>query len=44
MVREKLLENEFFSRSGKTQGILWLVREILKGLRKSEKVSDFENK
>ena len=28
MVREKLMENEFFSRSGKNQGILWMVREI----------------
>ena len=27
-VREKYLENEFFSRSGKSQGILWMVREI----------------
>ena len=28
MVREKYLENEIFSRSGKSQGILWMVREI----------------
>ena len=27
MVREKYLENEFFSRSGKSQGILWMARE-----------------
>ena len=27
-VREKYLENEIFSRSGKSQGILWMVREI----------------
>ena len=27
-VREKSLENEFFSRSGKSQGILILIREI----------------
>ena len=27
-VREKCLENEFFSRSGKCQGILWMAREI----------------
>ena len=27
-VREKSLENEFFSRSGKSQGISILVREI----------------
>ena len=30
MVREKSLENEFFSRSGKSQGISVLAREILK--------------
>ena len=34
----------FFPGQEKTQGILWLVREILKGLRKSGKVRDFENK
>ena len=28
MVREKYLENEIFSRSGKSQGILWMAREI----------------
>ena len=28
MVREKYLKNETFSRSGKNQGILWMVREI----------------
>ena len=27
-VREKDLENEIFSRSGKSHGILWLAREI----------------
>ena len=27
-VREKYLENEIFSRSGKSQGILWMAREI----------------
>ena len=27
-VREKYLENEIFSRSGKSQGILWMSREI----------------
>ena len=27
-VREKYLENEIFSRSWKSQGILWMVREI----------------
>ena len=36
-VREKYLENEIFSRSGKSQGILWMVREIYKGLGKSGK-------
>ena len=30
MVREKSLENEIFSRSGKSQGISILVREIKK--------------
>ena len=35
MFRGKYLENEFFSRSGKSQGILWLVRETWKGLVKS---------
>ena len=35
MVREKLLENEIFSRSGKSQGILWMVREIWKVNEKS---------
>ena len=28
MVREKYLENEIFSKSGKSQGILWMAREI----------------
>ena len=27
-VREKYLENEMFSRSGKSKGILWMAREI----------------
>ena len=36
-VREKYLENEIFSRSGKSQGILLMVREIKKGLGKSRK-------
>ena len=36
-VREKLMENEFFSRSGKNQGILWMVREKWKGLGVSGK-------
>ena len=34
-VREKYLENEIFSRSGKSQGILWLARETKKRLGKS---------
>ena len=34
-VREKYLENEIFFRSGKSRGILWVVREIEKGLEKS---------
>ena len=34
-VREKYLENEIFSRSGKRQGILLMAKEIKKGLRKS---------
>ena len=36
-VREKYLENEIFSRSGKSQGILWMAREIEKGLGMSGK-------
>ena len=36
-VREKCLENENFSRSGKSQGMLWMVREIEKGLGKTGK-------
>ena len=28
MVKEKYLENENFSMSGKSQGILWMSREI----------------
>ena len=34
-VREKLMENEIFSRSGKNQGILWMVGEIWKGIGES---------
>ena len=30
------MENEIFSRSGKSQGILWMAREIKKGHEKSE--------
>ena len=43
-VREKYLENEIFSRSGKSQGILWMVREIRKDLASQGKVREFENK
>ena len=32
--REKVLENEKFSRSGKSQRITFLVREILKKMKK----------
>ena len=34
----KYQENEIFSRSGKNQGILWMAREIWKGLGKSGKL------
>ena len=37
MVREKYLENECFSRSGKSQGIFWMARDIYKELEKSRK-------
>ena len=40
MVREKSLEIQIFSRSGKSQGISILVREIKK---KVGKVREFEN-
>ena len=40
-VREKCLENEIFSRSGKIHGILWMAREIWKGLGKSGKSQGF---
>ena len=36
-VREKVLENEKFSRSGKSQGIIFSVREIKKKRKKSWK-------
>ena len=36
-VREKVLENEIFSRSGKSQGITFSVREIKKKRKKSWK-------
>ena len=40
-VRKKYLENEIFSRSGKSQGILWLAMEIWKGLG-TQCIFDFE--
>ena len=43
-VREKYLENEIFSRSGKSQGILWMAREFRKDLESHGKVREFENK
>ena len=43
-VREKVLENEKFSRSGKSQGNTFSVREILKKNEKSQgKVREFQN-
>ena len=42
-VRENYLENEIFSRSGKSQGILWMAREI-KDLESQGKVREFEKK
>ena len=44
MIREKYLENEIFSRSGKSHGISWMVREIRKDLESQGKVREFENK
>ena len=44
MVRKKCLENETFSRSGKNQGILWMVRKFRKALESLGKVREFENK
>ena len=43
MVREKVLENEKFSRSGKSQGITFSVREILKKMKSHGKVRKFQN-
>ena len=43
-VREKVLENEKISRSGKSQGITFSIREILKKNEKSHgKVREFKN-
>ena len=42
-VREKVLENEKFSRSGKSQGITFSVREILIKMKKvMEKSGNFK--
>ena len=43
-VREKFLENEIFPRSGKSQGILWMAREIRKDFKSQGKVREFGNK
>ena len=43
MVKEKSLENEIFSRSGKSQGISISVREILKNDKSQGNVREFEN-
>ena len=43
VVREKFLENEKFCRSGKSQGITFSVREILKKMKKvMEKSGNFK--
>ena len=44
MVRENYLENEIFSRSGKSQGILLMARKFRKNLESQGKVREFENK
>ena len=43
-VREKYLENEIFSRSGKSQGILWMSGKFRKDSESQGKVREFENK
>ena len=43
MVREKVLENEKFSRSWKCQGIIFSVREIYKNEKSHGKVREFQN-
>ena len=43
-LREKCLENEFFSRSGKSQGICGWPVKIRKDLESQGKVREFENK
>ena len=42
-VREKVLENEKFSRSGKSQEITFSVREIKKNEKSHGKVREFQN-
>ena len=42
-VREKVLENEKFSRSGKSQGKTFSVREIEKNEKSQGKVREFQN-
>ena len=41
-VREKYLENEIFSRSGKSQGILWMAREIERTWKVREKLGNLK--
>ena len=43
-VREKYVENEIFSRSGKSQGICGSPGKFRKDLENQEKVREFENK
>ena len=44
MVREKYLENEIFSRSGKSQGICRRPWKFRKDFKSQGKVREFENK
>ena len=44
MVREKYLENEIISRSGKSEGILWMLGKFRKDFESQGKVKEFENK
>ena len=43
-VREKYLENELFSRSGKSQGICGWPGKFKKDLESQGKIREFENK
>ena len=43
-VRKKYLENEIFSRSGKSQGIFGWPGKFREDLENQEKVREFENK